>query len=346
MAQRPRELGVDVQVEHAALRGIFADDFPDLEPVEPQQPVGLVEAMLALQGRRPQRQLRGGIRDGTEGGVVHATHAELSVQRVAADQDVAIVRRVGTDDHLRALPGRCELRRTLAPRLRLLLRRLRRLDARMQLAHRSADAVRLFLRRQLLQTGFRRQFHVDAEAVGIPAGGGEQLRRGLGNGLQVDIAREPMILAQATGDLHELLHRVIAVADDAAGEEQAFDVIALVELQRQPYDFGRGEACARHVAGHPVDAVGAVVDAEVGQQDLQQRHAAAVRRVGVADPHPFRASHAALAQRMALAGATGRAGGIVLGRVGQDRQLVLQMHAPILSAGISKRETETELPRS
>ena len=332
VAQRPCQLGVDVQVEHAALPRNVCHDFLHVEPVEPQQPVGLVQAVLAQQRRRAQRQLGGGIGNGTEGGVIHPAHAELAVQRIAADQDRAVVRGIGTDDHLRALPGRRELRRSAALRLRFLLAGLRGEDARMQFAHRGADARRVFLWRELLQAGFRRQFHVDAQAVGVASCGRQQLGRRLGNRLQVDVAGEAVIFAQAPRHFHQLLHGVVAIADDAAGEEQPFDVVALVELQRQPHHLGGGEARARDVARNAVDAVGAVVDAEIGQQDLEQRYAASVWRVRVADAHALGTADATLAQRMPLARAAGCARGIVLGRIGQDRQLVFQLHGRILAS--------------
>src|SRR5690606_40664857 len=93
------------------------------------------------------------------------------------------------------------------------------------------------------------------------------------------------------------------------------------------HHLGGGEARAAHVAAGAVDAVGAVVDAEVGQQDLQQRHAAPVGRVGVADAHALGAAHALAAARVAPARAGRGAGSVVLGRVGKDRELVGQLHA-------------------
>jgi hypothetical protein len=72
------------------------------------------------------------------------------------------------------------------------------------------------------------------------------------------------------------------------------------------------------LAADAVDAVQAVVDAEVGEQDLQQADAAAVGRIAVADAHAFGAADATPAQRVPLVGAPGGAGSVVLGGVGQD----------------------------
>src|SRR5690606_228175 len=92
-----------------------------------------------------------------------------------------------------------------------------------------------------------------------------------------------------------------------------------------------GEAGAAHVAAGPVDAVGAVVDAEVRQQDLEQRYAAAVGRIRVADAHALGAADALRAARVATPCTAGGAGGVVLGRVSEDRQLVGQLHAGTLA---------------
>jgi hypothetical protein len=54
----------------------------------------------------------------------------------------------------------------------------------------------------------------------------DQRRIGVRNGLQMDIAAEIMVLAQAARDLDDPFHRIIGRADDAGGEEQALDMIA------------------------------------------------------------------------------------------------------------------------
>src|SRR5690606_26556499 len=82
----------------------------------------------------------------------------------------------------------------------------------------------------------------------------------------------------------ELLHGVVRRTNDAGAEKQPADAITTVEIQRQRHHLFRGKAGARHIAGAAVDAVLAVVQAE-GQQDLQQRYAAAIGREAVADAH-------------------------------------------------------------
>ena len=63
--QRPGELGIEPQIELAALPA--GDDLGHVELVEADQPVGLVEPVLAEQWRRRQRQLRAGVGDRREG---------------------------------------------------------------------------------------------------------------------------------------------------------------------------------------------------------------------------------------------------------------------------------------
>ncbi len=70
VGQGPGGLGVDREVEHAA--DVGAGDLLHPEAVEAQQPVGLVEPVLAHQRRLDQRQDAAGVGDRAEGGIVHA----------------------------------------------------------------------------------------------------------------------------------------------------------------------------------------------------------------------------------------------------------------------------------
>jgi hypothetical protein len=120
------------------------------------------------------------------------------------------------------------------------------------------------------------------------------------------------------------------IADDARTEEKALDVIPLIEIEREIDDFLRGEARAGDVAGDSVDAVLAVVDAEVGQQNFEQRDAAAVRRIAVTDACTRGRTDAAGA-RIPLRCSAARARGIVLGRIGEDRKFGGEVHAERLN---------------
>src|SRR4029453_15259302 len=97
-----------------------------------------------------------------------------------------------------------------------------------------------------------------------------QLRIGVGNSLEVNVAPEIMVLAQAPRDLDHLLHRVVRRADDARREEEALDVVPLVESERELDDlFGR-EPRAAYIRAFAVDAISAVENAAVGQQDFEK----------------------------------------------------------------------------
>src|SRR5688572_29103419 len=69
----------------------------------------------------------------------------------------------------------------------------------------------------------------------------------------------------------------------------------------------------------------AVEDAAVGEQDLEQRDAAAVGRVGVADAHALGRADSLAAAAVALARPGRGAGGVVFGRVGEDGELLLEI---------------------
>ena len=66
-----------------------------------------------------------------------------------------------------------------------------------------------------------------------------------------------------------------------------------------PVGFKNGTFGTTKIA---VDAIGAVIDARIGQQDLQQRDAATVRRIGVADANALGGADALVLQRVAVAG--------------------------------------------
>ena len=75
-----------------------------------------------------------------------------------------------------------------------------------------------------------------------------------------------------------------------------------------------------------LDAVQAVVLAEVGQSNFQQRNAAAIVRIAVANARAFGRANALAAHRMALGRAARGTRGIVFGSVGQDGQFGWRTH--------------------
>ena len=106
---------------------------------------------------------------------------------------------------------------------------------------------------------------------------------GLGDGFEVDIPLEAMDLAQGARDRDDLLHRVVGIANDSRAEKKTFNVISPIEIKREVHDFLDGETSARHGARDAIYAVKAVVSAVVGEKNFEQRNAAAVRGVAMAD---------------------------------------------------------------
>ena len=150
----------------------------------------------------------------------------------------------------------------------------------------------------------------------------------------MDIAAETVVLAEHLGDTDELLHGVVGRADDARRQEQALDIVAAIEVERELHDlFGR-ETRPDDVAGNPVHAIKAVVDAMIGEKKLQKRDAAAVGRVRVADAVTRdRPNAAGLDRVFAGFGAGGRARGIVFGSVGQHGQFCSKIQTRHRSRG-------------
>ena len=297
--QRPGQLGIHVERQHP-VRARRLLHFIWTIAIEPHQPVRLIEPVFPDQGRTFERQDRAGIGNRAEGRVIDPTQAVLPVKRAGPAHDLGIACPVRADDHLGRLPGRSKARsRTEAPP------RVLRLDNRaFEIAHRAFDHSRVLVWRQPGQPGNGGQFDIDRNAVGIESGLPDQFRISLRNGLKMNISPEIMLLTKNPRNLYELLHGVAGAFDDAGGEEQPFDVIAAIETERQVHHFLRREPRAPHVRAFAVDAVMAIEHAVVGQQDLEQRDAAAIRGIGVADAHALgRADPLA-----ALAGAAAGAG--------------------------------------
>ena len=70
-------------------------------------------------------------------------------------------------------------------------------DRRLHARHRAFDPAIVLFGREAGQAGDGRQLDVDRHAVGIQPGLMDQFGIGVGNGLEVDIAAEIVILAQA-----------------------------------------------------------------------------------------------------------------------------------------------------
>ncbi len=274
--------------------------------------------MLAHQRRCRQGNAVGAVGYRAERRIVDPAQLEVAVQRLRAVQDGAVVGGIGTDNHLRALPGRRKARRArlVAHRLLTGVNRL----------HGLLDRRDVFFRGQGLQAQVSWQLDVHAETVGVAAGLFDQRRIGVRDGLEMDVAAKLMHLAQQPGNFDQLLHGVVRGANDPGTQKQPAHAIAAIEVQGQGDHFFGSEARTGHIAGATVDAVLAVVKTEVGQEDFQQRHATPVRRVAVADAHAIGGTEPGLVLRAALGCSTTRARRIVLGGVCQNAELVDKLH--------------------
>lgn len=301
--------------------------------IETDQPVELIQPMLAHERGAPCRQLGRRIVDRRERREIDPLEFVGRIQTGRSRQDLGIGRWFGTDDHLSGLAsGREAGRLDPTRRQAAVLARLSLLFSVFVLAgtntrHRQLDGAVILFRRQIGERDTRGQFHVDRESVCITARVGQQLAVGIRDGLEMDIAAKIVIDTQPARDFHQLAHGVIRALDHAGTQEQAFDIVALVEIQRQADDFIDRETRPLHIRGIAVDAIAAFVDTEVGQQDLEQRDTAPVRRIGMTDARAFARAHALAAQRMPRTRATGRTGGIVFRRVGEDFKFLQQLHS-------------------
>ena len=100
-----------------------------------------------------------------------------------------------------------------------------------------------------------------------------------------------------------------------------------VEAEGEGDDFLHREARPLDIGGPAIDAVDAVIDTAIGEQDFQQGNAAAVRRIGVANPHALgTADSGCLAVRTAFFGAGTGAGRIVFRGIRKDFEFAEQVH--------------------
>lgn len=149
--------------------------------------------------------------------------------------------------------------------------------------HGFAGASDVFFGGKMVEGFLLGELDVDGDAVGVFPGFRDEVVGCLGDGFEMDVAAEVVDFAEGFGDLDDLLHGEVSAADDAGAEEEPFDVVPFVEIEGESDDFFGGEASTADVAGATVDAVVAVVEADVGEEDFQERDAAAIGGVGVAD---------------------------------------------------------------
>ena len=102
------------------------------------------------------------------------------------------------------------------------------------------------------------------------------------------------------------------------------DIIPAIKLQREIDHFLNRKSRSRCVAAHAVDAILAIVNAVIGQQDFQQRNAPAIGRVTMAD-----ADLGSVTELLAIIRSLrsrGCARGIVFSRVSKNRKFNPHVH--------------------
>ena len=284
----PVRLRIEVEVEEGVL---LVDDLGDVEAIEAQQPVGLVEPVLAVELDGVGAGKARVVVHGRVGAEEHPFERERAVERRRQVEYLEVALGRGSHDHLRGLTGRHE--RALfarGPPLRQVggvpahdRARVAVLgDAVAYLAHGRHDALLVLLGGEQGEASLGGQLHVHAHAVGQVPERFDELGRGSGNGFRVDVAAKAVLVAQQGERAHHELGGVVGVADDPGAEEQPLDVVAAVERDGELRQLARRERCARHLVRGSVHAVGAVVHAHVGHEHLEQRDAASVGREAVA----------------------------------------------------------------
>ena len=104
-----------------------------------------------------------------------------------------------------------------------------------------------------------------------------------GNALQVDVCIITVYQAKVLCHFDHPFHGVIGIPENAGAQKQALDVIPPVEFNCQFHQLFDGKGGALNVIAPPVNAVGAVVYAVVGEHDLEQGNASSVFRKTVAN---------------------------------------------------------------
>ena len=234
----------------------------------------------------------------------------MAVKPACGADDLAVGFACRADNELRALSGRGELGRGFDGFAAV----GKGGDFVTDKRHRLRHIAVFFFGREQLEAGNGGDFHVDAEAVGIQPGFVQDFGRRFRNGFEMDVAVESVFFAQFFSNPHQAFHGVIRVFEDAGTQKQPFDIVAPVKAHGQIHHFIDRKRRARDVVAAVGSAISAVVDAMVGQQDFQQRYAAAVFGETVADARARRVAQALPV--VAARTAARRAGNIIFGGIG------------------------------
>ncbi len=148
----------------------------------------------------------------------------------------------------------------------------------------------------------------------------------------MDVAVEPFPQPQLPNHPHQLFHGLVRRPRHPGAEKQPLDVVPPAKVDGQIHQLPQRERGPENVVAPPVDVVGAIVHAEIGEQNLEQRDAAAVFGEGVANAGRRAAAQLPLHR---LPPAAGRgAGNVALGRVGQDFEFLGEVHGRFICGQI------------
>ena len=317
VGQGPGALGVQLGVQGGP---VWGEELLRLEVVEPQQPVRLVQPVLPEQGR-PE-----GLGGGEQrvcphrdvGGEEHPLKAVLPVHPLGEFQDLVVALPGGPHDHLGGLARRGKGRGVAEP----LPLGLGLADAVPDLGHGLEDVLGPLVRGQESQAPGGGELDVHRQPVGQPPQLGGEEGIGPGDGLGVDVPGKAVVRPEEGEGPDQQFRGVVWAAHHGGTEEEPFDVVAPVEVDGEVGQLPGGEHGPGQVVGGAVDAVLAVVNAHVGQEQLQQGDAPPIRREGVAA-----ARGEGLAQAPAPAiPAAGGAGHVIFGGVGEDGEFFFHSH--------------------
>ena len=197
-------------------------------------------------------------------------------------------------------------------------------DAVPNLSHGGQNGGAGLVRGQPVQALFAGQLDVYRKAVGQQAQTIGQQRVGPRNGLGVDISGKAIFLPQNAQGFHHPLGGAVGVAAYRGGEEKPFDVVAAIKLDGELGQLPGGKRRPGYVVGAAVHAVLAVVGTYIGHQDFEEGDAPAVGGKGVAAAR--QRGRTQLSRPPGPVQPAGGAGGVVLGRIGQNGQLIQQFH--------------------
>ncbi|OPZ59179.1 MAG: hypothetical protein BWY86_01287 [Candidatus Aminicenantes bacterium ADurb.Bin508] len=255
------------------------------------------------------------------GRIVDPLQVVSPVEPFSQTQDLKIALRGGSDDQLGALPGGDEegSAKALLPLQRQFPNPLS------DIGHRGQDVLLLLLRCQDLQGALGGKLDVHAHPVHQEPCPPNKLKGGSGNALHVDVAVVPSLEAELGDNLQKLLHSGIRRPHHGGTEKEPLNVVALVEAHGEVYNLVYRESRPGDIVAPAVKAVGAIVDADVGEEYLEEGDATAVVGPTVADSRSVGVADGSFRLRGSLAPA-GRARGVIFGRVGQNSQFPLQFH--------------------